>query len=176
MESAEATQVRSDNSALETLQFREEIQHLIAAPPDNASSFTALLELPAPQAMELLHTPETRGFLGKPNFPGKSQIEGVHKAPYFSSFDRAGFPFPTNTALIERAAKYSVFAGGSNNSLSSNSPENSGACSKQKVKSEPKETESNCNESPPLVANQTEESKARRSGKRKEPEKKVIDF
>nr|GMC90297.1 transcription factor bHLH48-like [Ipomoea batatas] len=76
--------------------------------------------------------------------------------------------FPTDTALVDRASKFSVFAG--------NSPETesipSNSCSKPHfVKSEPADSDSNPNSSPsPAVSNPTVNQK---SAKRKEREKKI---
>lgn len=46
-----------EQTTLDSFQFNEEIQGLMAPPPESASSFTALLELPPTQAVELLHSP-----------------------------------------------------------------------------------------------------------------------
>ncbi|CAH8358405.1 unnamed protein product [Eruca vesicaria subsp. sativa] len=40
-------------TGLESLNFSDEIQQLVTMPPENTGSFTALLEMPATQAMEL---------------------------------------------------------------------------------------------------------------------------
>ncbi|CAH8390195.1 unnamed protein product [Eruca vesicaria subsp. sativa] len=40
-------------TGLESLNFSDEIQQLVTLPPENTGSFTALLEMPATQAMEL---------------------------------------------------------------------------------------------------------------------------
>ncbi|XWS59198.1 hypothetical protein CRYUN_Cryun08bG0101100 [Craigia yunnanensis] len=145
-------------AALESLQFTDEIHRLISAPPtDNASSFTALLELRAPQAIQLLHSPESAKLIAAP-------------APNVEDF-KGSFHFPSNNGLIERAARFSVVsAEGNNNNNKSNSPEttsnNSSANLLKAVKSEPAETES----SQPLVSVPTVE---KRSIKRKDREKKV---
>ncbi|OMO70154.1 transcription factor bHLH60-like protein, partial [Corchorus olitorius] len=146
-------------AALEALQFTDEIHRLISVPTtDNASSFTALLELPAPQAVELLHSPDSAKLIAAPA-----------PAPNVEEF-KGSFHFPSNSALIERAARFSVFAGESNNNINkTNSPEttsnNSSANPQKVVKSEPAETES----SQPLVSDPTVE---KRSAKRKDREKK----
>ncbi|XWS66404.1 hypothetical protein CRYUN_Cryun05aG0196400 [Craigia yunnanensis] len=147
-------------AALESLQFTDELHRLISATTtDNASSFTALLELPAPQAVELLHSPESAKLIAAP-------------APALNVEDFKGsFHFPSNSGLIERAARFSVFAGeGNNNNKKNNSPgttsNNSSANLEKAVKSEPAETES----SQPLVSDPTVE---KRSIKRKYREKKV---
>ena len=145
-------------AALESLQFTDEIHCLISAPPtDNASSFTALLELPVPEAVQLLHSPESSKLIAAP-------------APNVEDF-KGSFHFPSNSGLIERAARFSVFAGeGNNNNKKSNSPEttsnNSSANLEKAVKSEPRETES----SQPLVSDPMVEKWCI---KRKDREKKV---
>ncbi|GLT37146.1 hypothetical protein SLA2020_114810 [Shorea laevis] len=148
-------------TARESIQLTDEIRRLISAPSDNASSFTALLEMPATQAVELLHSPESANLISNDTF----------KPPHIEDFN-GRLHFPTNIALIERAARFSVFAGeGSNNTnIEKNSVEtalnDSSANLKRAVKSEPAETES----SQPLVSDPTVETK---SVKRKEREKKA---
>ncbi|KAG2687004.1 hypothetical protein I3760_09G033300 [Carya illinoinensis] len=164
--------IRSDQeeAGFESLQFREEIQRLIAVPPENASSFTALLDLPATQAMELLHSPHSED--GDPAPLSADSLHGIsddHKS-YISSFN-GNLAFPSNKALVERAAKFSVFASGENSPETSLVPSNSSA-NLEKVKSEPAETDSNPNSSQPLISDPTVESKTQRSAKRKEREKK----
>ncbi|GAV63918.1 HLH domain-containing protein [Cephalotus follicularis] len=131
----------------DSLQFNEEIHHLMTAPNENASSFTALLELPPTQAMELLHhSPD----LVKPALNEELLV-------------------PPNSASVERATRFSAFA-----PESSPVPEDSGA-NLDKVKSEPAETESNPNSSSlqPLLSDPTVEIRSQRPAKRKEREKKV---
>nr|KYP57403.1 Transcription factor bHLH48 [Cajanus cajan] len=124
----------------------------MAPPPETANSFTALLELPPTQAVELLHSPERAG---KP--PRHSP------KPYpltsFASAGAANLTFPSNAALIERAARFSVFAG-------ENSPE---------VKRELPETDSNPSSTHGggSVSDPAVENKNSKSAKRKEREKKV---
>ncbi|GMY14165.1 transcription factor bHLH48-like [Fagus crenata] len=136
------TRPEPDETVLESLQFRDEIQRLMTVPPENASSFTALLELPANQAMQLLHSPHS----------------DEHKPYVPSSFPNPNpnLTFPSNKTLIERAAKFSVFAS------AEISPETSASANLEKVKSEPGESDSN-----PSSSNKTQ-----RSTKRKEREKK----
>ncbi|XVE96035.1 hypothetical protein REPUB_Repub02eG0186700 [Reevesia pubescens] len=150
-------------AALESLQFTDEIHRLISAPTtDNASSFTALLELPAPQAVELLHSPESAKLIAAPAPALAAAVEDF----------KGSFHFPSNSGLIERAARFSVFGGegNNNNTKKSNSPEttsnNSSANLEKAVKSEPAETES----SQPLFSDPTVE---KRSIKRKDREKKA---
>ncbi|XP_024031128.1 transcription factor bHLH48 [Morus notabilis] len=153
---------------LDSLQFGEEIQRLMAVPPENASSFTALLELPAPQAMELLHhAPDPDRVPAMANLSG----EPLHK-PYPHQTFGSSLTFLSDPALIERAAKYSVFAG-EHSPETSSVPSNSSA-NLEKVKSEPAETDSNPNSSQPLVSDPSVEEKNQRpSAKRKEREKKA---
>ncbi|KAF5821383.1 putative transcription factor bHLH family [Helianthus annuus] len=51
---------KGEELGMETFQFGEEIQSLMAVvqPPEAGNSFTALLELPANQAVKLLHSPD----------------------------------------------------------------------------------------------------------------------
>ncbi|MBA0687747.1 hypothetical protein Goari_015256, partial [Gossypium aridum] len=146
---------REEVAALESLQFTDEIHCLMSAPAtDNASSFTALLELPAPQAVQLIHSPDSAKLIAAPA-----------PAPNVEDF-KGGFHFPSNGGLIERAARFSVFAGEGNNK--SDSPEatsnNSSANLQKAVKSEPAETDS----SQPLISDPTVEN---RGIKRKDREK-----
>ncbi|CAK9159297.1 unnamed protein product [Ilex paraguariensis] len=51
---------KSEEIEVDSFRFREEIQRLMPIPPpETGSSFTALLELPANQAMQILDSPET---------------------------------------------------------------------------------------------------------------------
>ncbi|PQQ07971.1 transcription factor bHLH48-like [Prunus yedoensis var. nudiflora] len=116
----------------ESLQFREEIHRLMAVPPENASSFTALLELPPTQAMELLHlSPEANSTTTPAAISGEARVQH----PFNSSLR-----FPTNPALIERAAKFSIFAGEGSPETSS-IPSNSGADLEKRSSAKRKERE-----------------------------------
>jgi hypothetical protein len=143
-----------DETGLDSLQFGEDIRHLITAPSENASSFTALLELPANQAVELLHSDS-----------GQKQCPNL--------------TFPSNTSLLERATRFSVFNGGSNSTDSSSAPSDSSSKNLEKeaaVKREPLETESYLDSSQPLVSDPKVDNpapNARACSKRKEREKKV---
>ncbi|KAL7168937.1 hypothetical protein ACSBR2_034045 [Camellia fascicularis] len=133
--------VKSEEIGVGTLQFGDEIEILM--PPESGSSFTALLELPANQAMELLHSPAM--------LPGEIWCNHHQIEPY--------------TALLERASRLSVFATESSpetNSIPSNSSGNS-----HKVKQEPVDSDSNPNSSDPMAQNNNP-----KSTKRKEREKK----
>lgn len=157
-----------DETALESIQFNEELQGLIAPAQENGSSFTALLELPPTQAMELLHSSHCNGTAAA-SASGKPLSQINDQKPYiFPSFN-GNLTFPSNTSLIERAAKYSVFAGEN----SSQEDANSGA-NLDKVKNEPPETDSNPSSSQGLVSDPGVENKNQRATKRKEREKKVL--
>lgn len=138
-----------DETGLDSFQLGEDIRHLITAPSENASSFTALLELPANQAVELLHSDS-----GQKQYPNLT--------------------FPSNTPAI-----FPVFNGGSNSTDSSSVPSNSSSKDLEKasaVKCEPLETGSYLDSSHPLVSDPTVDNSApnaRPSSKRKEREKKV---
>ncbi|CAI9787558.1 unnamed protein product [Fraxinus pennsylvanica] len=135
----------------------DDIHGLISAPPpppETSSSFTALLELPAPQAVELL----VNSLEVADEFPAKPDI--------------AHFPppqiFPSNIALIDHASKFSSLP------LADNSSENysllSVSSSKKLdiVKQEQMDSDSNPNGSSPAISDQI-----LKSSKRKEREKKV---
>ncbi|CAI0377118.1 unnamed protein product [Linum tenue] len=161
----------ADETALDSVQFGEDIRHLISVPTENASSFTALLELPPNQAVELLHSPESTR-------PDSSQQQQYQPPQHFN----AGLlTFPTNAALIERAAKFSVFAAEedlNNNNNGIASPETNSAPSNSSaglvVKTEPAEPVAYLNSSSvasdPTVA--TKDENQRPNNKRKEREKK----
>lgn len=135
-----------DEIAEESLQFGEELQTLMSVPPDSGNSFTALLELPPNQAVKLLHAPD--------KIAGK--IAEVPKLyPYAPPM------FPSNSALIDRASKFSVFA-------TENSPERKSV----PVKQEPVESDSHRNSSPGM-SDSVVPSSDHKSSKRKEREKKV---
>lgn len=136
----------------------DDIHGLISAPPqppETSSSFTALLELPAPQAVELLVNSSEAA---DEELPAKPNI--------------AHFPppqiFPSNIALIDHASKSPSLA------LADNSSENysllSVSSSKKLdiVKQEHMDSDSNPNGSSPAVSDQI-----LKSSKRKEREKKV---
>lgn len=162
-----STRPEPDENGFEFLQFREEIQRLMTVPPENASSFTALLELPPTQAVELLHSPHSEDGVPAPLSGGSlPAIDGDHK-PYLPSV-KANLTLPSDKVLIERAAKLSLFAAGDYSPETSSAPSNSSA-NLEKVKSEPAETDSNPDSSQPLVSDPTNNQ---RSTKRKEREKK----
>ncbi|XP_019426262.1 PREDICTED: transcription factor bHLH48-like isoform X2 [Lupinus angustifolius] len=157
-----------DVVALDSIQFNEEIQGIMAPvpAPENASSFTALLELPPTQAVELLHSPDS-SVAAAARKPPLVNTKGY----LVNAFNGNSLTFPSNSVLIERAAKFSVFAG-----ENSSSPEE--AClvpvgSGDMVKNEPQETDSNPCSTQGCVSDPAVENKNQRNVKRKEREKKV---
>nr|WCO08248.1 hypothetical protein [Suaeda aralocaspica] len=148
MESITIPEVRSSTT------FNEEFQKLIIAPENNdnnngGSSFTALLELPSNQAMELLTDDFTADVMKR------HRISAFNNNNYSNTLSPTLPAFPSNRALIERAAKYSVFANEDSVEL--------------KVKSEPLDSGSNPNSSDPTAGSESEKEKPL---KRKEREKK----
>ncbi|KAJ1409924.1 Tetratricopeptide-like helical domain superfamily [Sesbania bispinosa] len=145
-----------EQTTLDSIQFNEEIQGIMAPAPESASSFTALLELPPTQAVELLHSPERAG---KP--PHHVSNPKPYPLSSFGGTDTRNLTFPSNAALIERAARFSVFAG-------ENSPP-------PEVKSELPETDSNpsSTQGGGCVSDPVVENKNPKGAKRKEREKKV---
>lgn len=132
-----------EQTTFESIQFNEEIQGIMAPATETANSFTALLELPPTQVVELLHS---------------SEITGKPPKPYPLTCNTGNLTFPSNAALVERAARFSVFAG-ENSTNSPNLPQ---------VKDELPETEEGGCVSDPTVENTNS-----KSAKRKEREKKV---
>ncbi|XP_074576494.1 transcription factor bHLH48-like [Curcuma longa] len=137
----------------ESLRFEEEIQNLIhpssfdgSAAATGGGSFTALLGLPANQAVELLHdsgareTPASRICLGE---------HPVHR-PFHLPLDCSP-AFPSNATLVDRAARFSVFAA-----------EGSPASSSGRLKAEPQDSDS-----PPLDPIPTGPAKRKDSGRSK---------
>ncbi|CAN1173049.1 Transcription factor bHLH48 [Linum perenne] len=164
---AGARSVPAGNEAA-ALDFSEDIRHLIiSAPNETASSFTALLELPPNQAMELLHEPSRAG----------AGHQYRRQPPPPQQFNAELLTFPKNSALIERAAKFSVFAAEEdlrkNSNASDASPDDDDDSNVLRksvaIKSEPAETAPRVN-STPTVANNDENR--RQGAKRKEREKK----
>ncbi|XP_009142817.1 transcription factor bHLH48 isoform X1 [Brassica rapa] len=104
----------SPMTGLESLNFIDEIQQLAATfPPENTGSFTALLEMPATQAVEL--------------FTSSSQAAGNIAPPTLHPFRRLTFP-PDLAAVI--AAEQNGNISGESSSFGI------------RVKSEPEETDS----------------------------------
>ncbi|KAF4363209.1 hypothetical protein F8388_020779 [Cannabis sativa] len=160
--------LQNGESGFDSVQFGEEIQTLITVTPDNASSFTALLELPANQAMELLHhVPESNG--------NKIAGDPLHNKPFPQQLPfGSNLTFLSDPALIERASKFSVFAGGQHSPETTSSVPSNSSANLDKVKNEPTETDSNPNSSQPLVSDPMVEEKSQKPlMKRKEREKKA---
>ncbi|XP_028787250.1 transcription factor bHLH48-like isoform X2 [Neltuma alba] len=145
----------------------------MAPPPENASSFTALLELPPPQAVELLHSPDCGGTAATSSASAKSLCQINNQKPYlFHSFS-GNLTFPANAALIERAAKFSVFAGENSNPEDSSVVGRNSSANLDKVKNEPPESDSNPSPMQGCASDPTVENPNQRAAKRKEREKKV---
>ncbi|KAJ8534248.1 hypothetical protein K7X08_007572 [Anisodus acutangulus] len=140
-------------------QFGEEI---LSA---GSNSFTALLGLPANQAVELIvDSPETTDKMVTSDKLAASEAQHPPYYPYPPPI------FPLDTALIDRASKFSVFATAAvGNSPESNSTLSNSGSKSLLVKQELIDSEFNQNSSPatsnPLVNQKTT--------KRKEREKKV---
>ncbi|XP_019102423.1 PREDICTED: transcription factor bHLH60-like [Camelina sativa] len=165
---------------LESLHLGDEFRQLATTTltPDNAGgSFTALLELPPTQAVELLHftdsSSSSQAAAATTGIGGGDIIitPPPPPPPPLHSFGGTTLTFPSNSALMERAARFSVIAteqqqnnGNNNNETPTSSvPSNSS----DRVKTEPPETDSTM-ENQSLCPNQTN-----RSGKRKDFDKKV---
>ncbi|XP_019456098.1 PREDICTED: transcription factor bHLH48-like isoform X2 [Lupinus angustifolius] len=148
---------KNDVVALESIQFNEEIQGIMA--PENARSFTALLELRSAQPVEFFHSPES------------SVAAASARKPPLANTKPYNLTFPSNSGLSERAARFSVFSG-----ENSSSPEE--AClvvpvtSGDRVKNEPQETDSNPCSTQGCVSDPDVQDKNQRNTKRKEREKK----
>lgn len=152
----ESTQVRSAScggKAGETATgFHQISQSIIMPVPMEAAgnSFTALLELPPNQALDLLVHSDEMG-------SAKLSLPDTHNKTYYSS------PLIDRASAGEFAREFSVFAAG-------NSPENGSFPSNpQFVKQEPDDSDSNPNSSPEF-SNPTFDQK---TTKRKERQKKV---
>ncbi|XP_008782895.1 transcription factor bHLH48-like [Phoenix dactylifera] len=103
----------------ESLRFEEEIQSLMREntvhpsleppPATGGSSFTALLGLPANQAVELLHDPDSGD---SPAASGGCEMWRFRlRDPKVMTLPSGCSPtFPSNASLVERAARFSIFA------------------------------------------------------------------
>ena len=124
-------------TGLESLNFIDEIQQLAATfPPENTGSFTALLEMPATQAVEL--------------FTSSSQAAGNIAPPTLHPFRR--LTFPPDLAEVIAAEQNGNFSG------ESVAPSSFGI----RVKSEPDETDS----SQRFVSNQNHNKRKERGKKK----------
>lgn len=148
-------------------QFSEEILSITS---EAGSSFTALLGLPANQAVELLvHSPETHKMESDKLALSETHTPYYHYPPPTPPTAPAPTPiFPSDIALIDRASKFSVFAAVGNSPESNSTLSNSGSKSVL-VKQEPIESEFNQNSSPAT----SNPMGSQKSMKRKEREKKL---
>ncbi|WZZ05281.1 hypothetical protein YC2023_091202 [Brassica napus] len=135
-------------TGLESLHLGDESRPL---PPDNVGGFTALLELPPTQAVNLLR------FTDSPSSSSQAAaVTGIAPTPPLHSYGT--LTFPSNSLLMERAARFSTeHQQNGNVSGTSSVPSNSS------VKTEPAETDSS----------QAVEKQNNRSGKRKDSDKKA---
>ncbi|KAL8172146.1 hypothetical protein V2J09_023950 [Rumex salicifolius] len=134
----------------------------------SGNSFTALLELSPNQATELLHTAGAGDEFSPANLTENVQSRQwiVNQIPYTHTLN-CSLPFPSNTSLIERAAKYSVFAtGGAATSCFGGSGRYV-----NEMKSEPVDSDSNPNLDS-LVSDPTVMCQIKKTAKRKEREMK----
>ncbi|CAN7052240.1 hypothetical protein IGI04_027562 [Brassica rapa subsp. trilocularis] len=131
-------------TGLESLHLGDELRQL---PPDNVGGFTALLELPPTQAVNLLR------FTDSPSSSSQAAaVTGIAPPPLHSY---GTLTFPSNSLLMERAARFSTeHQQNGNVSGTSSVPSNSS------VKTEPAETDSS-------------QAVNNRSGKRKDSDKKA---
>ncbi|XP_068637293.1 transcription factor bHLH48-like isoform X2 [Aristolochia californica] len=159
----------------ETFHFGDEIQSLmthnllhlnIDSPTEKGSSFTALLGLPSSQALELLHTPHSESALI--SAAGLWRDRQRNEKPLALSYTCCP-TFPSNAALVERAAKFSIYAAAEESPASSSDPSNSSENSLQ-PKTERADSDSNPNSSPAITA-PVPLNETRRPWKRKETEK-----
>uniref|UniRef100_A0A1J3I9Y1 Transcription factor bHLH48 n=3 Tax=Noccaea caerulescens TaxID=107243 RepID=A0A1J3I9Y1_NOCCA len=149
-------------TGLESLNFSDGFRQLVTMPPENTgSSFTALLEMPATQAMELLHFTDSSSSQANVN-----RVAG-DIAPHTLHNPFRRLTFPSNSLLLDRAARFSVIATEQNGNIPGDSvPSNSGE-NLDRVKAEPSESD-------PMMENQNStQNQNNSSGKRKEREKKV---
>ncbi|KAA8518225.1 hypothetical protein F0562_015699 [Nyssa sinensis] len=149
---------KTQEIGVESLQFGEEIQRLISVPQESGTSFTALLELPTTQAMKLLHSPESHET--PVDLSGEVWSNGRidRPKPYHSQSFTCPPTFLSNTALLEHASRFPLFATTENSPETSSIPSNSSANS-HKVKQEPVDSDSNPDSSPIALKGATKKSK-----------------
>ncbi|XP_060177482.1 transcription factor bHLH48-like isoform X2 [Lycium barbarum] len=170
----ESGQARSENCGAKMgndfHQFDDEI--ILSAASNSGSSFTALLGLPANQAVELLlvHSPETttttidkmtassdNNNSNNNNNKLVAASEVQHHTPPYYPYPTPPPMFPSDTALIDRASKFSVFAG---NSLESNSTLSNSGENLMLVKQEPIDSEFKNQNSSPVKETTKKEKKS----------------
>ncbi|KAL1206935.1 Transcription factor bHLH48 [Cardamine amara subsp. amara] len=147
-------------TGLESLNFSDEIRQLVTMmPPENTGgSFTALLEMPPTQAMELLHFTDSSSSQAT-----VSRVAGDISPPNLHPYGT--LTFPSNSLLLDRAARFSVIATEQNRNISGETA--SSSANLDRVKAEPAETDSSQRlVSYPILEKQNQ-------NKRKEREKKV---
>lgn len=163
MESITASQARSATcGGIGTefqLQLGDELRSLMSVPTETGSSFTALLELPPNQAVELLvHSPDRAATVNAANRPR------TLSAVPFPPCPAPQLIFPSDAALVDRASKFSPIVNSEDNCRGN----------LDTVKQEPMDSYSNPNSSSsPAVSNPTVDQNPK-STKRKEREKKVV--
>ncbi|KAG2325565.1 hypothetical protein Bca4012_040080 [Brassica carinata] len=138
-------------TALESLHLGGGDEFRRMVPPENAGGFTALLELPPTQAVELLHSSSSSS-------PSQPTLHSL-----------GTLAFPSNSVLMERAARFSVIATeqhNQNGNVSGETTTTSSVPSNERIKTEPAETET-CDQAA------VEEQNNRCGGKRKDFDKKV---
>ncbi|KAJ0229683.1 Transcription factor bHLH60 [Hirschfeldia incana] len=139
-----------EETALESLHLGGGDEFRQMVPSENAGGFTALLELPSTQAVELLHSSSS-----------SSSQATLHSL--------GALTFPSNTILMERAARFSVIATeqqNQNGNVSGETPTTSSVPSNEHIKTEPAETETSDQAA-------VEKQSNRCGGKRKDFDKKV---
>lgn len=153
-------------TGLESLNLSDEFRQLVTMPPENTGgSFTALLEMPDTQAMELLHFTDSSS-----SQTTVTRVAGdISPPPPTPTLHPFGtLTFPSNSLLLDRAARFSVIATEQNGKISGETA--SSSANLDRVKAEPAETDSSQRlASYPIVEKQNQ-------NKRKEREKKVISI
>ncbi|XP_010928852.1 transcription factor bHLH48 isoform X2 [Elaeis guineensis] len=163
----------------ESLRFEEEIQSLMRentvhpslepSPAGGGSSFTALLGLPANQAVELLHdsesgdSPAAAAAAAASSGGGDMWRFGLRDPKALTLPSGCSPTFPSNAALVERAARFSIFAAAEESPDVASVPSHSGDHS-TKPKAEPPDTE--CQPICPIPV-----ERQQRPAKRKEAER-----
>ncbi|KAG7599711.1 hypothetical protein ISN44_As06g038850 [Arabidopsis suecica] len=104
-------------TGLESLNYSDQFRHLVTTmPPENTGgSFTALLEMPVTQAMELLHFTDSSSSQAR-TVTGDIAPTTLH--PF------GALTFPSNSLLLDLAARFSVIATEQNGNISGDEPEN----------------------------------------------------